>query len=132
MQGSVHDLCYGNRIQGRTITAVGAMGTRRQAHEHGETAQPHQSRNSFTQQCTTHSLVPKDGSQPFLRLLHRNTFPLGIVGDLVPVNLAHSEILGLRVSKIEPTDTGCRKHRQGLCQFNADFFLCLHILKRAM
>ena len=65
---------------------------------------------------SNHGLIEKVGTQPSLRFFNGHTTALGIISELVSLNLSNTKILGLRVRKIPAANGGCRHHCHGLCQ----------------
>src|SRR3954447_7146283 len=70
--------------------------------------------------CRRQRIVVKDGRQPLLGLLDAPAFALGVVFDLIALDLADAEIVALRVAEIEAAHGSAGPHRETLGQLDAD------------
>ena len=73
-------------------------------------------------------IVAKNGCKPALGLCHLLSFSTSIVLHLIAANLLHSEVVGVRVCKVEATDRASRSHSKRLSKLNTRLLLNLHEL----
>src|SRR5882672_6089446 len=70
--------------------------------------------------CRRERIIIEDGRQPLLGFLDAPAFALGIILDLVALDLADAEIVAFRVAEIEAAHGGARPHRKALGELDAD------------
>ena len=64
-------------------------------------------------------LVIQIRAQPTFGFLQAHPLPKVVIDDLVSLQLAYAEVLGLRMGKVKAADTGARPHRAALGELDA-------------
>src|SRR5665213_158754 len=77
-------------------------------------------------------VVVEDRRQPALAFRHTPALALGVILDLVALDLTDAEIMTLRVAEIEPGDCRARPHGEALGQLDADALAVEQFEQRAL
>src|SRR5215203_1214957 len=75
-------------------------------------------------------IIVEDRHQPFLRLVGRPAFALGVVLDLIALDLADAEIVAVGMAEIKSADGGTRPHRKTFGELDADLALAFEQIEQ--